>query len=235
MGSIAIILCGRTVPAVRESRGDFDQWFARALGAPCTVIEADRGEALPAPKSLAGAVLSGSPSMVTEREPWSLALESWCRTAHGSLPLLGVCYGHQLLAQALGGRVADNPRGTEVGGRRIELTDAATTDPLFRGLGRALTVFESHTQSVLAPPHDAAVLGRNEHDPNQALRMGATTWGVQFHPEFDALITAGYLQARRAAYEQQGLDVDRLLHSLVDDRASAVVLERFAALCREAN
>ncbi|QDU84445.1 GMP synthase [glutamine-hydrolyzing] [Planctomycetes bacterium Pla163] len=232
MNPIAIVLCGRTVPRVRERRGDFDLWFGRALGAPRTVIEADLGEELPPPRTFAGAVLSGSPAMVTDREPWSLALEDWCRTAHGTLPLLGVCYGHQLLAQALGGRVADNPRGTEVGEHRVELTDAAAADPLFAGLGPALAVFESHTQSVLEPPTGAVVLARNEHDGHQALRLGPTTWGVQFHPEFDAPITAGYLEARRSSYEDQGIDVDHLLGALTDDLSSRVLLERFATLCR---
>jgi GMP synthase (glutamine-hydrolysing) len=234
MKSIAIVLCGRTVPQVRERHGDFDLWLSRALGAPCTVVAADLADELPLSTELSGAVLSGSPAMVTDREPWSMALEDWCRRAHGSLPLLGVCYGHQLLAQALGGRVAHNPRGTEVGAHDVEVTDAAGADHLFAGLGPTLPVFESHSQSVLVPPDGAVVLARNDHDEHQALRLGPTTWGVQFHPEFDAPITAGYLEARRATYAEQGLDVDRLLRSLVDDRTSRVLLERFASLCRGA-
>jgi len=218
---------------VRARRGgtDFDDWFARGLGAPVRVVAADEGEALGPPEAYAGAVFSGSPAMVTRREAWSVALEDWCRDAHGRLPLLGVCYGHQLLAQALGGEVADNPRGVEVGYRRLALTDAAADDALFDAVTAPLGVFESHTQSVARAPRGATVLAHNDHDPNQALRLGPLTWSVQFHPEFDADITRGYLEARREVYRAGGLEVDALIDGLVEDDASRALLTRFAALC----
>lgn len=235
---IAVVLCGRTEPSVRARRGgDFDAWFASGLGAngrpaAVRVIAADEGERLDGPDAYAGAVFSGSPAMVTQREPWSLELEAWCRAAHGRLPLLGVCYGHQLLTQALGGEVADNPRGIEVGYRRLEHTADAKDDPLLFGLPDPLGVFESHTQSVVRAPDGATVLLHNDHDPHQALRLGHHTWSVQFHPEFDADITRGYLEARRALYTRKGLDVDALLAGLVDDDASRALLTRFAARCQ---
>lgn len=231
---IAIVLCGRTEPAVRERRGgtDFDDWFAAGLGGATQVIEADRGAALDEPERYAGAVLSGSPAMVTEREPWSLALESWCRRAHDRIPLLGVCYGHQLLAQSFGGEVADNPGGIEVGTRRLAVTEHAREDVLFAGLPRPLVVQESHTQSVVRPPDGAVVLAHNDHDAHQALRFGERTWSVQFHPEFDADITGGYLEARRAHYASRGLDVDALVAGLADDGVGRELLARFASVCR---
>lgn len=235
MRPIAIVLCGRTEPAVRARRfgTDFHDWFASALGEPIEVVEADLGAPLLDPERYAGAVLSGSPAMVTARQPWSMVIERWCTDAHGRTPLLGVCYGHQLLAQALGGEVADNPAGIEIGLCRLELTDEATDDPLFAAAPRPLAVYESHTQSVVRPPAGAAVLAHNAHDSNQALRLGPTTWSVQFHPEFDADITAGYLEARRAHYGEHGLDVDALLAELEEDPASRALLTRFAQVCRE--
>lgn len=217
---------------MRARFGDFHDWFAAALGGPVCVVEADRGQPLPEPESLAGAVLSGSPAMVTDREPWSVGLEHWCRRADGRVPLLGVCYGHQLLGQALGGRVADNPRGVETGTAVVHATPAARDDALVAGLPDPLFVQESHTQSVVEPPPGAVVLLANAHDPHQALRYSPTTWGVQFHPEFDAAILRGYLETREERAGRSRAEHERLLAGLVDDHASRAVLTRFAALCR---
>lgn len=217
---------------MRARFGDFADWFAAALGGPLRVVEADRGERAPEPDEIAGAVLSGSPAMVTDREPWSVGLEDWCRRANGRVPLLGVCYGHQLLGQALGGRVADNPRGVETGTTVVHATPAARDDALVGGLPDPLLVQESHTQSVIEPPAGAVVLLANAHDPHQALRFSPTTWGVQFHPEFDAAILRGYLETRSERAGRSRAEHERLLAGLVDDRASRAVLTRFAALCR---
>ncbi|MEZ5976872.1 MAG: glutamine amidotransferase [Planctomycetota bacterium] len=230
---IAVVLCGRTEPAVRAVHGDFDAWFARGLDEEVVVFAVDEGAEPPDPTRFAGAVLSGSPAMVTDREPWSVRLEEWVRDAHGRLPILGVCYGHQLLAQALGGRVANNPRGTEIGARHVTATEGGADDPFTAGLPDPLVVYESHTQSVLALPDGAAVLMRNAHDPHQAVRYGPTTVGVQFHPEFDAAITRGYVEARLANLREKGHDVEAILAGLErDDVRSREFLRRFRTLCR---
>ncbi len=95
--------------------GEQQHWFMAATGLPpenWLIVRPDLGEALPEPASLSGAILTGAWAMVTDHAEWSERTAAWIRSAMDhQLPLLGVCYGHQLMAYALGGQVGDNPRG----------------------------------------------------------------------------------------------------------------------------
>ena len=192
-----IVQTGSTLPQLRVRRGDFPQWFQRGIGLPRArfkVVRADGGEPLPPAAAHAGVIVTGSPAMVSERLEWSERTADWLRTAvQARVPLLGVCYGHQLLAHALGGCVDYHPVGREVGTVAIERLPAAADDAL---LGRAPARFlahASHRQSVLALPAGAVVLARSAHDPHHAVRYAPNAWGVQFHPEFSVEVMRGYL------------------------------------------
>jgi GMP synthase (glutamine-hydrolysing) len=147
-------------------------------------------------------------------------------------PLLGICYGHQLLAHGLGGRVAKNPRGREIGSVDVALTREATGDDLLGGGPAAFRAQTSHVESVLELPPGATLLATTGLDPNNAFRVGRSAWGVQFHPEFDADITRGYLRARRRVIMSEGLDVDRLIAGVGPAPHATAVLRRFAGLLR---
>ena len=83
-------------------------------------------------ENLAGIVITGSPSMVSARLDWSERTAYWLRRAVPTgLPVLGVCYGHQLLAHALGGHVGLNPAGRQIGTVTAQLIDGHKEDPLF--------------------------------------------------------------------------------------------------------
>jgi len=240
MGSlpIAILVCGRTVPPLRERRGDFVDWFRHGLAADAAAAPAfdlEAGEDLPPVETLGGCIVTGSPTMVTEELDWSVAAEAWLAAAHGrGLPILGVCYGHQMLARALGGTAGDNPAGREIGTAAIELLAAAESDALLGGFQSPLQVQVSHSQSALTLPTGAVLLARSAGDPHQAFRVGETTWGVQFHPEFDADIVRCYIEFRREEISAEGLDVDALLTNLRDDARATTILRRFSALCGSA-
>lgn len=233
---VLIIRAGGTVPEVAARRGDFEDWFAAGMGIPleaCRVSEPYRGEALPEPSEVAGAVVSGSSSMASEHEDWSVETTRWMRTAvEAGVPVLGVCYGHQLLAEAFGGRVDWNPRGREIGCLEVELSAAAHSDELFGDLPSPLLVHTTHSQSVVELPQEGTLLASNDHDPHQAFSVGDHAWGVQFHPEFDADIIRGYLRARRSDIEGEGIDVDARIAETRDDPSSAKILARFAEFLR---
>lgn len=233
---ILIVRAGGTVPNVAARRGDFEDWFAQGMGVPleeCRVSEPYRGDSLPDPSEISAAVVSGSSAMASDHEAWSVATTQWMRAAiDAGTPVLGVCYGHQLLAEAFGGRVDWNPRGREIGCLEVDLMPPAHTDPLFEGLPNPLLVHTTHSQSVVELPEDATLLASNDHDPHQAFSIGDHAWGVQFHPEFDADIIRGYLEARRDEIEGEGIDVEARIARTRDDPASARILARFGALAR---
>jgi len=234
MRPLVIVKTGSTVPAVAERRGDFEDWIAAGLGlAPerSRVVSVVLGESLPAPAAVAGAVVTGSSAMVTDREPWSLRTTAWLAEAVAAdLPVLGICYGHQLLAAALGGEVARNPRGREIGTIAVRLTRAAARDALLGRFPGPLRVQASHLEAVVELPPGAVHLASSALDPHHAFRFGRRAWGVQFHPEFDADIMRGYLEARRQEAEAEGLDVDALERGVEEWPDGVAVLRRFAEI-----
>jgi GMP synthase (glutamine-hydrolysing) len=148
------------------------------------------------------------------------------------VPILGVCYGHQLLAYAFGGSVGYNPRGRHAGTARVHTTAAAASDALFEPLPRELVVQVSHSQSVLELPQGALLLAHTALDPHHAFRIGARTWGVQFHPEFDAEVSRRYIALRRERILSEGLDPDALIAAVQPSDHGAQLLRRFAELTR---
>jgi GMP synthase (glutamine-hydrolysing) len=236
--SFVIVKTGETVPSIRERRGDFEQWIASGMQldlAQLIVADVSRGAVLPDPRTPRGVVVTGSSSMVTEREPWSEATAGWLRAAvAGGTPVLGICYGHQLLAQALGGRVDFNPRGREIGTVVVRLRPEAREDPLLGPLPADVLFHATHQQSVVALPPGVRWLGSTADDPHHAFAVGASAWAVQFHPEFDADIMRGYLVARRESVAGEGIDVDARLADVREAPEGPRLLRRFRALAEAA-
>lgn len=231
--AILVLKTGETLPPVMERRGDFEDWIFEGLGTDVVVASVYDGDAIPEIGELAGVVVTGSPAMVTERLEWSEASGRWLAeiVRSDAMPVLGICYGHQLLAQALGGEVGVNPNGREMGTVEVEyLADAEPLGPLFESgvFGAQM----SHVESVLRPPPGARVLAKTACDPHSVLVFGPRQWGVQFHPEFDREITQLYIGARSEILRAEGFDPDDLIDSAVETPESARVLERFGALVR---
>jgi GMP synthase (glutamine-hydrolysing) len=229
-----IVKTGGTLPEIRTARGDFEDWIVAGMGLlrhEVGVACVHRGEALPDPALPSCVVITGSSSMVTDREAWSERTAAWLREAVAAdTPLLGICYGHQLLAHALGGVVADNPRGREVGSVEVRLRPEARSDPLLSTLSDGERMHTTHVQSVLELPAGARLRASTELDPLHAFAVGDRVFGVQFHPEFDADIMRRYLLGRRARIESEGIDVDALLAGVVDAPGGPRLLRRFASL-----
>jgi GMP synthase (glutamine-hydrolysing) len=233
---LLIIKTGRTVREVPAALGDFEHWIADCMVLPAgqwLSREVSAGELLPEASEVSGVVITGSPAMVSERLPWSEYAAAWLQASDPRLPVLGICYGHQLLAHAFGGRVDYHPGGREMGTTFVQQHEAAATDPLFAGLPREFPVHVTHQQSVLDLPAGAAVLAGSDFEPHHAVRFRERTWGLQFHPEFDAQVMRIYLAARATQLAVEGFDVERLQDQVQETPASRQVLRNFAALLQD--
>jgi GMP synthase (glutamine-hydrolysing) len=218
MKPILIVRTGRAPDPIRARHGDFPHWFR--LGAALhprqlQVVDVAAGEALPAPREVAGAIITGSAAMVTERAAWSERTAGWIRDAMDvELPLFGVCYGHQLMAHALGGRIDYLPGGREIGTQTIELSILAASDPLAAALPVSFRAHTTHEQSVIEPPDGAAILARSARDPHQLLRYGPHALSVQFHPEFNAEVMRAYIRRRHADMRREGADPQKIFSAV---------------------
>ena len=153
--------------------------FGRELDAELTAFHCPSGE-LPAEYTYDGFVVTGSWASVYWDREWIDGLKAWVSEAiEAGLPGLGVCYGHQLLAAATGGRV-EPMDGYELGYRTV---DHDGESRLLDGLDGQLTVFTTHGDRVVEPPPGATVFARNDYGI-QGFRRGRV-FGVQFHPEYD--------------------------------------------------
>jgi GMP synthase (glutamine-hydrolysing) len=236
MGAMLVLKMGSTLPSLKSKKGDFESWIIAGLRLPRTeveVVDVSAGEPLPPADGHRGIVVTGSHTMVTERRDWSERTADWLReNIRADVPLLGICYGHQMLAHALGGEVGDNPTGREFGTVEVTMEESARGDVLFGGLPRIFRVHEGHTQSILRLPPEAVRLASNPWDPHQAARFAPRAWGVQFHPEFDAEIVRVYIRHFEGLLHEEGQDTDRLRMLAEDTPFGGSILSRFAQLCQ---
>jgi GMP synthase (glutamine-hydrolysing) len=227
---MAILVAGQTLPDIARRRGDFARIIQARVGDAWRgrwAVYDVRGDApRPGPRAADGFIMTGSSSSVTERAPWMLRAEELLREiVSARVPLLGICFGHQMIAQALGGTVAKNPYGREIG--TVRLT-RAMDDPLFAGLPRVFDVHETHVDAVLRPPPGAQVLATTALDPFAAFRVGPLVRGVQFHPELDADIMRAYLTARAQLLRDEGAQPESLLAAVHDGTRGHDILRNFA-------
>jgi GMP synthase (glutamine-hydrolysing) len=156
-------------------------------------------------------------------------------------PALGICLGHQLAAVALGGTVARNPRGQQVGVLDVGWTEAARRDPLVGGLrtsGAPTPAVQWNNDLVTRLPDGAVELARTGAGELQAARYAETVWGVQWHPEVGEEIIGAWAEHDRDAAVERGVDVDAHVAEVAAARTALraawrPLADRFAEVCRE--
>ena len=195
--AIGIIQCGAPPAALLSRFGGYGTMVGQLLGPDrdAQLFDAKAGE-LPASDTACGAyVLTGSPAGVYDNLPWIPGLLGFLRQARGKAKLVGICFGHQAMAQAFGGAVAKWPQGWSVGLHRYEvrrrapwMDDAAHVD-----------VPASHQDQVTACPQDAAVVAASAFTPYAALDYGDAI-SFQFHPEFQPEFSVALIEATRGRY-----------------------------------
>jgi len=208
MKNVLLLKAGEAAASVRLSVGDYDRWFLQTVGLSgyrFDVVPAHQGAQLPGDMAGYDAVMmTGSPLSVTRLEPWmERAAQLMVDAAEKGIPVLGVCFGHQLLAHAYGGRVVRNPLGREIGTIQVDLTASGQADPLFRGLPPRLAVQATHEDIVPEPPEGTVVLAGNANTAVQALAFRPCARGVQFHPEVQPEAMRALIQARAERLESE--------------------------------
>ena len=184
MKPILILKTGELPRRVFENLGPYENAFLRVTGRErCVVIDV-RKEEIPE-GSWAGVIITGSPASTYDGELWITKSEEFLkRAADRSIPLYGVCFGHQLLAQTFGGKVEKCPRGWELGTVTLQQTEDATHNPLFATVPEQFIAQMSHGDVVTELPPGAVTLVQNDHWECQAFVIGDRIWGTQFHSEF---------------------------------------------------
>jgi GMP synthase (glutamine-hydrolysing) len=208
--TIGILKPGSTYADMIVRFGDYDAWFARRLepAGVRTRVHGPDGR-LPDLTEADAWIVTGARSSVLDADEPVERLLAWIREAvEREVPLLGVCYGHQAVAAALGGRVERHPAGWELGTVEIELTDQGRTDPLFEGFPSRFLVQTTHEDQVVAAPPGAWLLAGNDHSPCQALAVGGSCRTVQFHPEVGPAIAEDFLARRRHLLDRPARVVD---------------------------
>lgn len=189
--------------------------FRRELDADLVEFSASDGH-LPDHTEFDGVVVTGSRSSVYWNEPWIPPLVDYvAEAAAAGLPVIGVCYGHQVLAEALGGRVAGMDE-FEIGYNEVRHRG---DDELFAGIEEGFTVFTSHGDTVVELPPGATLLAENDHGIH-AFRDGHC-WGVQFHPEYDLKTARDVTEGKR----------ERLGDARVDAVLAEITSEAYGAAC----
>jgi GMP synthase (glutamine-hydrolysing) len=231
---LIIIKTGETFPAIIPALGDFEEWIARGLGRSphdIRVVNVQKGEPLPHLDAVQGVVIAGSHAMVTQNLDWSLELEAWIpKLIRENIPLLGICYGHQLIARAMGGVVDYHPEGIEIGTTDIDITTPGKEDLLFKNLPPRFKAHVFHSQTIIKLPESAVVIGKNRFEPHHAFRIGGCAWGVQFHPESNIPILEAYIDNLTQAIVDSGQDPGLLRAQVEETPIAFKLLKRFGTL-----
>ena len=154
------------------------------------------GEALPDASGCEAILITGSPFGVYDTTPWMDPLRGFIRDAHKArIPMVGVCFGHQIIADALGGEVRKSEKGWGIGRHTYEITQKRG----WMGEGRGkVSLSASHQDQVIVPPKGAVTLARSAHTDHAMLEYAdAPVVTIQGHPEFSDRYASALWQARR--------------------------------------
>lgn len=216
MTRIAILETGVPPPALASAHGDYPAMFRDLLGEGFSFESFDvQAGQWPDAAAFDAAIITGSSAGVYETDVWIGDLLAWIRGAKGRTKLVGVCFGHQAMAQALGGRVEKSDRGWGVGLHRYQVV---SSEPWMSPAAATIAIPASHQDQVVEKPEDARVVLRSDFTPFAGLAWGEDAISMQPHPEFTpafaTALTAGRHDRIDAALVERAVDSLKA----VDDR-----------------
>jgi GMP synthase-like glutamine amidotransferase len=191
------------------------------------------GASPPDPRLCEAALITGSPSGVYDSTPWIDKLRDFVREAFASkTPLVGVCFGHQIIADAMGGHVAKSDKGWGVGRHTYEIIERR---PWMTDAGATISLNTSHQDQVIEPPKGATTLARSKHTDHAMLEYSsAPVMSMQGHPEFGDVFCTALYSARRSK-SLSDAQVDAAIDSLGHPEDSARVARWIARFLETAS
>lgn len=232
---VGILECDHVDARHRGIAGDYTDMFATLLAAPlgdAELVAYDvRNGSLPAsPDACDAWVATGSRASVYDEAGWIDDVARFVREVRTvGAPYVGVCFGHQLLAHALGGRTERAPGGWGAGARRVEVV---AREPWMAPAAGALNLLFMHQDQVTEVPAGASVLARATHCPVAMLRVGDAMLGIQAHPEFSAAFVDALLAEREERIGSEAAAAAR--RSLVEPTDEGVIAGWVAGFLRAA-
>ncbi len=196
---LGILKTGRPPTPAIAKFGTYPEMFVRLLGPKAydyRVYAVDEGELPETPTACDAYLLTGGAAGAYEADPWIGETMDFLRAAKGKATLVGICLGHQLMAQAFGGKVIKSPKGWGLGEHDYRVL---AREPWMDG-AETIRLPASHQDQVVEPPPGAEVWAANDFAP-----MGALVWrdqpamSLQLHPEFEPAYAIDLIEHRREA------------------------------------
>jgi len=228
---IGLLECDHVDDRHRPIAGDYRDMFAVLLADPAPDAElvgydVGRGQVPASPDECDAWLCTGSRSSVYDTDPWIADLSSFVRDVHrATTPFVGICFGHQLLAHALGGCTARAPGGWGAGAHRLAVL---RPEPWMDPSREAPTLLFMHRDQVQRLPDDGVVLASAPHCDIAMLRVGEAMLGIQAHPEFGAPFVDALIAGRTARIgEERAAAARRSLGEPTDEAVIARWMVRF--------
>ncbi|HEY0012981.1 MAG TPA: type 1 glutamine amidotransferase [Allosphingosinicella sp.] len=214
--NVGILETGHPPGDLAQRFGDYPAMFADLLGPGFSVTPYDvtRGEWPASPDAHPAYIVTGSPAGVYEDHHWIEPLKAFLRAARGKAKLVGICFGHQIMAEAFGGRVEKSERGWGIGLQSYEVRERAP----YMDEAKAISIPVSHQDQIVVQPPATRVVAASAFSPYGVLAYeNQPALSMQFHPEFEPAFTKALIEGRREHLP----DPDAALASLdaPDDRA----------------
>lgn len=215
---IGILKTGRPPKPAIERFGTYPDMFARLLGPDYEyrTYAADEGVLPAEPGQCDAYIVTGSAAGVYDPEPWIADAKAWLQAARGRTALVGVCFGHQLMAEAFGGRVIKSPKGWGVGEHEYEVLRPRP----WMDHTQSIRLPASHQDQVVELPPGAEIFAASEFTPMGALDYGDRAMSIQLHPEFEPDYAVALIEHRRGApYTPEQADAAIHTYGRPDDRS----------------
>ena len=192
---IGLLECDDVVGRFPEVKGGYREMFAALLpGFSFRYYDAHRGVMPGSPGECDAWVCTGSKYSVYEKHAWVDELSAFIRSTRNEKPYVGICFGHQMLAHAMGGEVAKAQQGWGVGVLPLQILKK---EPWMEPPLPQVRIQHMHQDQVQRLPKDAVLLGNSPHCEVGMFRIGETMLGIEGHPEFTVEYGSALIRARR--------------------------------------